>query len=205
MQRFWILIVGIVAAISIGCADGKLEASAEDPDGFEENLSSAMTTSDVGEVESVIDTIDERLETGGHSLSGLRYQKAQLLYRLGKDNEALSTIRSYTGADQPVLEGTLLYRIGRETEATTLFRESISDLERPLFEGRIASDELAVAASGIVMLYVLAGEDSSRFFERVMDNGLLNEQQLEYARLVASLTRDEVVASMWPSRIQVQQ
>ena len=88
-------------------------------------LSGALTTHDRAEIQSMVDWVDQLIVARDTRTSSLHYNKAQLMYRLGMNDEALKAAGQSKTSKWYV--ATLLLRLGRDAEGTQSMESLIGE------------------------------------------------------------------------------
>jgi hypothetical protein len=162
-------------------------------------MSGALLTQDRVEVQSMIDRIDQLIASGDRRMSSLHYNKAQLLHRLGRNEEALLAAQQSELSKWYV--ATLLLRLGREHEGKKVIESLIGDYRVVVADPKNSRVVQAKVLRSIVMASHLAGEDTTTEYRSLIEKYGLPESEKKMLDGWVNTAPAKILEDTWPAAI----
>ena len=135
---------------------------------------------------------------GNRNIKSIYYNKAQLLYRLKKYDDAMMTLYQTDNDDYDVYKAALLILLRCDTEAQKLLDKQIEKNKNILYE--FSEDQIQVNSiiMGTVILYVLSDMSVDSFFSELIDSNIITQKYLDEVLKTQIVQKNDILRSMWP-------
>ena len=134
------------------------------------------------------------------NIASLYYNKAQLLFKLGRYDEAIATMIISKQEISDFYLATLLLRLGRSQEVAYALIENILNKNRfELNKKTISQKKKLQLAESIAIMLQYKGEDASEFYEEIIDSDIINEHELTEIKNKASFDLNNKLQGLWPN------
>jgi len=154
----------------------------------------AIYSSDMSEIEKAVEYLDGIIEKDGEKyINSIYYDKAQLLFRLGKNTEALGTLNK-SEFNYDLQKAGLLILMGNNEDAQILLDGFLSAYIR----GVNSTKKIEESHVGILVVVSFL---SGRSFDEVLQgnrNRKLNAKMLRDYTIKFEITKEAILRSWWP-------
>jgi len=162
----------------------------------------AEMSNDEQEINSAIGYIDNAIEKGWEkNIFSVYYDKARLLFKLGKYNEALETLgKSKNNYD--IQKAALLIIMGNDKEA----KLALDDFHIVLKESLLLRSVTEVDIKVLFLISILSDTSFDDICSEYVDSGYIREEELNLYKnslnsskdVLLFTTKDDLLQSMWP-------
>jgi len=150
---------------------------------------------------------------GNNNITTIYYNKAALLYKLKRYDEALDTIFQTNDKEYDVYKATLLIRLGRIDEAIPIFQSALDRYKEKInelvaIEGKAnASDRTKNAIQGLMMYYILLDLPKESILSEFTSENILTQYEAEvfFQKLLLlggdiQGIKEMTLKGLWPER-----
>jgi tetratricopeptide (TPR) repeat protein len=163
---------------------------------FAEHLLKAFDESSIISTISYIDTIIEK--EGNKNIKSIYYNKAQLLYKIKRFDEALEALNSTDDESYDAYKATLLIRLGRDNEATLFWDNCIERNIKAIHGSTLPLTQKDInIIQATIALYVLADKPFDSFLSELTANQIITQQEAEAFIQNNTVTKELLLHSMW--------
>jgi tetratricopeptide (TPR) repeat protein len=166
---------------------------------YQKKYLSALTTTDPKVIESVIGFMDQLIAKKDNSVASIYYNKAQLLFRLKRYDEAVETMKQSKMAGSDYYLATLLMRLGRTAEGRDILQKSLEEMKNLFWGGKTDKEEKISLFGTILVYYRLLNKDSTPFVREVTSKKVLSEEDVNKSLSLQRGTENDIEqSSLWP-------
>jgi tetratricopeptide (TPR) repeat protein len=156
---------------------------------------------------STITYIDDLIEKGKHEkIKDIYYDKAKLLYKLKKYDDALNTLYQSDESYYNIYIATLLIRLKQEDKAIPILENIISTNKKGLIETQMPEQKRKFILQGTMACYILADKTREEILLDMTNENISKKQDVDLF-LQEMLTQDDIIMtkedillSMWPEK-----
>ncbi len=163
-----------------------------------EKFYAALSSKDTTYIESTIHYIDEKLSEGKSNIASIHYNKAQLLYRLRRYDEALQAIEEDNQNLGEFHAATLLLRLRRKTEAIKKFERILRDYDEQLGNRTLSRKDRGYLLQSKITILHLLREDTSEIYAQLHELHSLSEAEMSMIAESMKTDPDQILLGMWP-------
>lgn len=194
-MKFHGYIVALLVTALYACSSQVQDA--EQDNALLEKFSIAMASSETSVIESAIHEIEVRIATGRSAIKNLEYSKAQLLFRLGKSEEALRALGNGTKSSLDLYVGTLYLRLHRTQDAKRIFDQMIESDKSALVKPGLSSERRLELVKSMLIVANLENKDVNLLVNGLVGDKLLTPDQATQLNM-DPVDTVAIVKSMWP-------
>jgi len=168
-------------------------------DEYRKNYSTAIISNDTEIIENTLSFIDKLIDQNEFKdLSSIYYNKAQLLNKLKRTDEAIEALEHLEFPLNKFYQASLLVRIGQEEDATSLFDSVIDLYITTLKEDERTSDNIRPLYESIILAYILADRDQRQVEEMIRDDKRLSDSDITRLNKAKEAQKDALLQGLWP-------
>jgi hypothetical protein len=164
---------------------------------YQDRYTAAATSHDQAVVESTLHFMDQLLAKGDTGIASIPLNKAQLLFRLKRYDEAVAALSQGPTIDKFDL-GTLLLRIGRIAEGRKVLTDLLTAQDLLVSDPKLTSEQLANAIGTKVIVMRYLGNDPTQVIDQAVQHGQLSQKQAANLKEGQSASTDDLLKTLWP-------
>jgi tetratricopeptide (TPR) repeat protein len=194
----------LLCLLSLWCFGCYADAAKKDGvnqgyDDFQNHYLRAMATNDEEVILDEIKYMDSVIGIeGDKKIKSIYYNKAQLLYKLKKYDEAVATLYQTDDERYDVVKAALLILLGNDTGAQKLLAKQIEKNKTILYQFLEEPNQRDNLILGTISLYVLSAMSMDSFFSELVNNDIVTQEHLN--DLITQMPQKDVLLnSMWPN------
>jgi tetratricopeptide (TPR) repeat protein len=134
---------------------------------------------------------------GNKNIKSIYYNKAQLLYKMKRYNEALNVMYQIDDKAYDAHLAALLICLGWENEAISLLQNVINVNKTVLNELSISKEERNRIIMGTILLYILADRSPESLCEELVNSKITTQQEADNLLKDNKITKEIILQSMW--------
>lgn len=167
-------------------------------DEYMRKYNEALTADDPAIIQEGINFL-ERFETELKSeVDSLYYNKAQLLFRLRRYDEALRVLYEINRDVESFFVATLLLRLNKDAEGRALLKTQFAKAKNHLLSMDLRDTKRMSIATNMVLLMSLMQEDPALFYLELQSQLGFTQEEANAIMSVYQTDRDQLLRSMWP-------
>jgi tetratricopeptide (TPR) repeat protein len=137
-------------------------------------------------------------QEGNKSIRSIYYNKAELLYKLKRYNEALAVLYQADDEIYDTYKGALLVRLDRKGEAVPLLQNAIHKNKKAVASFFLANDKKKLIIQGLIALYILSDIPLESLFVDLVNDEIVTRKEADIFIYNNSITKEILLNSMWP-------
>jgi tetratricopeptide (TPR) repeat protein len=179
-----------------GCENKKLGSSREKQDEYVQKIGEALSSDNISVISSTIDYIDNI--SNRDSFASIYYDKARLLYKLKKFDEALKTLdNNKKTVFNKYTKAALLMRLKRNDEAITMLTELKKEYLNELSTYENNDLKRGSSIQAIFGLILLMDQDYEFEISELINANMITEKEGDNLKK-HNLTKEFILQSLWP-------
>jgi tetratricopeptide (TPR) repeat protein len=193
-------ILFLFLAILTGCNNDKqMTAKETQAKAYMERISQAFSPSaEDGVILSTISYLDNIIaQEGNKNIKSIFYNKAQLLYKLKRYDEALEVMYQMNDESYVAHIAALLVCLGRDNEAVFLLQNAIDANKKALTNASLTRERKNLIIQGSMLLYELANKPLETLFTELIIDKIITRQEADVLLESNKATKEIILQSMW--------
>jgi len=160
-----------------------------------EIYSYAMHSRDNNEILNAIEILNKRIESGDSKIRSLKYNKAQLEYKIRKYEAAEKTLQSWNNNNKYLYLGTLYILLDKEEKGISILRKVVEEDIGNIENHNIISQNIL---DGLIMTAILANIDINKWIEKWKNENKITEDQIIKTTKIFQTDKNRILNSLWP-------
>jgi tetratricopeptide (TPR) repeat protein len=200
----WIFIF-FVFLLLIGCSKKHNNTIKEQPSTFLDEyllrIHTALITTDEETVLSTIKYIDDIILSKNTEIASIYYNKAQLLYKIKRYNDALDALYQTDAENYNFYKATLFIRLGYTNDAESILNDLIDGNKKLLYQPSIIREGQKTynTIQVLIMLYVLSDRTVESLLTELENEELISQEESDRILSNNITTKEIILNSMWPN------
>jgi tetratricopeptide (TPR) repeat protein len=157
--------------------------------------SKAMDSNNIETIQSSINYIAELILTNTAPVINAPYNKAQLEYKIGDNDKAISTLESWESNSRYIYLVTIFLKLGKIDEADTIINNILKEL---IDDINANSKTRKYELNNIVMYYRALNMDYSELINNWIRKGIITQDDVQNAERPENAITNQMLDSMWP-------
>jgi tetratricopeptide (TPR) repeat protein len=193
-----IFYIVLFSFLFFSCTDKSTKGDLEIQDEYFQRFFDALSSNDENVISSTIEYIDNIIIENDKTVLSAYYDKARLLYKLRKYNEALETLdKNSNSLFNRYLKATLLTQTGNNEKARGMLLELKTEYLIELNKNKYAVSKREGLVQAIMGLVLLLNQDYDFEVNEFVKKGIFTEQ--EGSGLIKNrFTKELILQSCWP-------
>jgi tetratricopeptide (TPR) repeat protein len=191
----------LIIFLMIGCTNKSIKMPRLDKDEYLESFFSALSSNDEKIICLTIDYINSIIMVNGEkTINSIYYDKARLLYKLGRFDEAVESLcqSKRKSLYNDLIKATLYVRIGRNEEAFSILTLMISEYKRLLSDKSINHQDRNNYIHFLLNTVLLLDYDLNNFLSELLNEELIQKDDFFLIERNNLITKELLLKSMWP-------
>lgn len=183
----------------LGCRAKADNTSIQDPlVEYTSRYTFAMTSKDSTVIISTIEYMKNLQKTKGDTVRSINLNIAQLLFRIGRTEEALFYVSNEKGPLSLYYKALLLHRLGKFDESTDMLKIFLSEQKQKIKVNNLSRAAKIGIANSIFIVANLLNIEMNEINDFFTQNRLLSSSDIEWIKQQEIPNRDQVIESIWP-------
>jgi tetratricopeptide (TPR) repeat protein len=198
VYRIFAVSIAVLIAISSCVRHEDKRAPSAAQNEYSQRYMVAMSTNDKLYIESTIAYMDKLIADGKSGIIDIESNKAELLFRLKRYDEAIGTLKSSQKIELKFDLAMLLLRLGHESEGRHVLEELLQYQEGLLLDPRVGGNDRSEVVKMKIMILHLLGRDTAAVLENAIRQHELTEKQVENLKEGLNVSPSQIEQTRWP-------
>jgi tetratricopeptide (TPR) repeat protein len=165
---------------------------------FSRRFSQAFSSVDEKLIISTITYMDILIkQEGNKNIASIYLNKAQLLYKLKRYDEALEVLYQANDNYYDVYKASLLIKLGRVGEAEVLLQNAIDENKKILNNELVSKEQKEAIIQGTIALYILSDKSVEPLFNELVTDKVITQQEASAILAKTVLSKKMILDSIW--------